>query len=151
MIQTFTRLFRKAIPLEKYISTMYPGVYFKKSDMDVLLKGQGNSDTVEYLGRSGLTLIRGWKATVGRTAERGMYVTVDLANGYVQRDSIEKTMESDLRQRINGPVDYSKRMQIEESLVGKFVVTVYNGRKYRIDGIDWETTAAQCHLLSKTN
>ena len=31
MIQTFTRLFRKAIPLEKYISTMYPGVYFKKA------------------------------------------------------------------------------------------------------------------------
>ena len=78
---------------------------------------------------------------MGRTAERGMYVTVDLANGYVQRDSIEKTMESDLRQKINGPVNNSMRMQIEESLVGKFVVTVYNGRKYRIDGIDWETTA----------
>ena len=52
--------------------------------MDVLLKGQGNSDTVEHLGRSGLTLIRGWKATVGRTAEENV-VTVDLANGYVQR------------------------------------------------------------------
>ena len=57
------------------------------------------------------------------------------------KDSIEKTMESDLRQKINGPVNNSMRMQIEESLVGKFVVTVYNGRKYRIDGIDWETTA----------
>ena len=79
---------------------------------------QNLPETVEYLGNSGLTLIRGWKATVGRTAERGMYVTVDLANGYVQRDSIEKTMESDLRQKINGPVNNSMRMQIEESLVG---------------------------------
>ena len=26
---------------------------------------------------------------MGRTAERGMYVTVDLANGYVQRDQLK--------------------------------------------------------------
>ena len=87
MAQSFTRLFRKAIPTDRYISTMYPGVYFKKSDMEVLLNGRSNQnlpETVKYLGSSGLTLIRGWKATVGRTAERGMYVTVDPANGYVQ-------------------------------------------------------------------
>ena len=144
MISTFTRLFRKAIPADRYISTMYPGVFFKKSDMEILMNGQGNQrlpDTIEYLGRKGLTLIRGWKATVGRTAEKGMYVTVDLANGYLQRNSIEEAMESELQQQINGRIDDAKRLQIEESFVGKFVVTVYNGRKYKIDGIDWETTA----------
>ena len=80
--------------------------------MDVLLKGQGNSDTVEYLGRSGLTLIRGWKATVGRTAERGMYVTVDLANvvkgiqlkgpwnlSYGRRSTEELTMQGEYRSK----------------------------------------------------
>ena len=141
-ILVFTHMFRRAVPGDVYLSTISNGTYVLKSDIEKLLTpGGGTSNTMMPVGRSGLMLIRGWKVSVGKSADNGMFLNVDIANEYLQQDNIQMMMERIARVKINGPVADRMKQQIDEQLVGKYVITAYNGRKYRIDSIDWDTTA----------
>ncbi|KAF7657525.1 hypothetical protein LDENG_00025830, partial [Lucifuga dentata] len=100
-----------------------------------------NPESAVILGKHQLQVWPGYSTAIKRT-DGGLYLCVDVSHKVLQNDSVLDIMRVMYQQSKESFQD-----ECTKELIGAIVITRYNNRTYRIDGIEWNKSPKDTFTL----